>query len=101
MGLMPGLRYARCSFDGLVKSPPAALRCNFVVAAHLASAIHSSVFARLACRGELHSPIMGVRLDAPTIETIVLVIFYEIIEIYSELNSLAFAFEKISANGGG
>jgi hypothetical protein len=44
---------------------------------------------------------MGVRLDAPTIETIVLVTFYEIIEIYSELNSLAFAFEKISANGGG
>jgi hypothetical protein len=32
--------------DGFVKSPPAALRCNFVVAAPKGS--HSSVFARLA-----------------------------------------------------
>jgi hypothetical protein len=35
-------------FDGLVKSPSAALRFNFVVAAHPVSAPHSSVFARLA-----------------------------------------------------
>jgi len=34
--------------DGFVKSPSAALRFNFVVAAHLGSALHSSVFARLA-----------------------------------------------------
>jgi hypothetical protein len=34
--------------DGFVKSPSAALRFNFVVAAHLVSALHSSVFARLA-----------------------------------------------------
>jgi hypothetical protein len=34
--------------DGLVESPSAALRFGFVVAAHLASALHSSVFARLA-----------------------------------------------------
>jgi len=34
--------------DGFVKSPSAALRFNFVVAAHLVSARHSSVFARLA-----------------------------------------------------
>jgi len=35
-------------FDDFVKSPSAALRFNFVVAAHLVSALHSSVFARLA-----------------------------------------------------
>jgi hypothetical protein len=34
--------------DGFVKSPSAALRFNIVVAAHLVSALHSSVFARLA-----------------------------------------------------
>jgi len=34
--------------DGLVKSPSAALRFNFVVAAHVASALLSSVFARPA-----------------------------------------------------
>jgi hypothetical protein len=33
----------------------------------------------LACRGELRSPISGHPPDAPTIETIVLVTFYEII----------------------
>jgi hypothetical protein len=40
------------NFDGLVKSPSvpleAGLRFNFVVAAHLVSALHSPVFARLA-----------------------------------------------------
>jgi len=34
--------------DGFVKSPSAALRFNFVFAAHLVGALHSSVFARLA-----------------------------------------------------
>ena len=51
--------------DGLVKSPSAALRFNFVVAAHLVSALHSSVFARLA--------------SGAFYETIVLATFYEII----------------------
>jgi len=55
------------------------LRLNFVVAAHLVSALHSSVLARLACRGERRSPDRGVRPDAPTIENIVLVTFCEII----------------------
>jgi hypothetical protein len=43
------------NFDGSVKSPSAALRFNFVVAAHLVSALHSSVFARLVppAAGEL------------------------------------------------
>jgi hypothetical protein len=54
-------------FDGLVKSPSAALRFNFVVAAHLVSALHSSVFARLA--------------SGAFYETIVPVTFYEIINI--------------------
>jgi len=36
-------------------------------------------FARLACRGELRSPGHGRPPDAPTIKTIVLVTFYEII----------------------
>jgi len=36
------------NFDGFVKSPSAALRFNFVVAAHLVRALPSSVFARLA-----------------------------------------------------
>ena len=52
--------------DGFVKSPSAALHFNFVVAAHLVSALHSSVFVRLAS-GSFY-------------ETIVLVIFYEIIK---------------------
>jgi hypothetical protein len=52
--------------DGLVKSPAAALRFNFVVAAHLASALPSSVFARLASRAFC--------------ETIIPVTFYEIIK---------------------
>ena len=34
--------------DGLVKIPSGTLRFNFVVATHLVSALHSSVFARLA-----------------------------------------------------
>jgi hypothetical protein len=51
--------------DGLVKSPSAALRFNFVVAAHLVSALHSSVFARLA--------------SGAFYETILRVTFYEII----------------------
>jgi hypothetical protein len=34
--------------DGFVKSPSAALRSNFIVAPHLISALHSSIFARLA-----------------------------------------------------
>jgi hypothetical protein len=53
-------------FYGLVKSPSAALRFNFVVAAHLVSAPHSSVFARLA--------------SGAFYETIALVTFYEIIK---------------------
>ncbi len=51
--------------DGLVKSPSAALRFNFVVAAYVYRTLHSSVFARLAF-GAFY-------------ETIVLVTFYEII----------------------
>jgi len=54
-------------FDGLVKSPSAALRFNFVVAAHRVSALHSSVFARLA--------------SGAFYETIALLIFYEFIII--------------------
>jgi hypothetical protein len=53
--------------DGFVKSPSAALRFNFVVAAHLVSALHSSVFARLA--------------SGAFYKTIVLVTFYEIITL--------------------
>ncbi|MCX5910562.1 MAG: hypothetical protein NTV04_01415, partial [Deltaproteobacteria bacterium] len=51
--------------DGFVKSPSAALRFNFVFAAHPISALHSSVFARLA--------------PGAFYETIVPVTFYEII----------------------
>jgi hypothetical protein len=51
--------------DGFVKSPSAALRFNFVVAAHFVSALHSSVFTRLA--------------SGAFYETIVLVTFCEII----------------------
>jgi hypothetical protein len=51
--------------DGPVKSPSAALRFTFVVAAHLGGALHSSVFARLA--------------SGAFYQTIVLVTFYEII----------------------
>jgi hypothetical protein len=53
--------------DGFVKSPSAALRFNFVVAAHLGSALHSSVFARLA--------------SGAFYKTIVLATFYETINI--------------------
>jgi len=48
-------------FDGLVKSPSAALRFNFVVAAHLVSALHSSVFARLAS-GSFYETIVPVTI---------------------------------------
>jgi len=54
------------TFDGFVKSPSAALRFNFVVAAHLESALHSSVFARLA--------------SGAFYETIVLAPYYELIK---------------------
>jgi len=53
--------------DGLVKSPSAALRLNFVVAAHLVSALHSSVFVRLA--------------SGAFYETIVLVTFYKTFKV--------------------
>jgi hypothetical protein len=46
------------SLDGLVKSPSAALRFNFVAAAHLVSALPSSVFARLAS-GAFYEIILG------------------------------------------
>ena len=51
-----------------LKKPSAALRCNFM---------------RLACRGELRSPIFGRPQDAPTIEAIVPLTFYEIIRVES------------------
>jgi hypothetical protein len=60
---LPGFTVAK--IDGFVKSPSAALRFNFVVAAHPVSALHSSVFARLA--------------SGAFYETIVFATFYEII----------------------
>jgi hypothetical protein len=57
----------KLNLDGRVKSPSAALRFNFVVAAHLVSALHSSVFARLA--------------SGAFYETIVPATFYEIINL--------------------
>jgi hypothetical protein len=42
------LAYHYIKFDGFVKSPSAALRFTFVVAAYLVSTPHSSGFARLA-----------------------------------------------------
>jgi len=59
----------RASFtlDGFVKSLSAALRFNFVVAAHLVSALHSSVFARLA--------------SGAFYETIRVATFYEVIKV--------------------
>jgi hypothetical protein len=56
------------NFDGFVKSPSAALHFNFFVAAHLVSALHSSVFVRLA--------------SGAFYETIVPVTFYEIMNFY-------------------
>jgi len=53
--------------DGLIKSPSAALRFNFVVAAHLVIALHSAFFARLAS-GAIY-------------ETMILVPFYGFIEV--------------------
>jgi len=55
--------------DGFVKNPSAALRFNFVVAAHHVSALHSSAFARLA--------------SGAFYKAIVLVNFFEIIHIAS------------------
>jgi hypothetical protein len=43
---IPSSLFADPKIDGFVKSPSAALRCNFVVAAP--EGPHSSVFARLA-----------------------------------------------------
>jgi len=57
----------KANVDGFVKNPSAALRFNFVVAAHPGSALHSSVFARLA--------------SGAFYETIVPVTFYEIINV--------------------
>jgi len=53
----------RASFtlDGFVKSPSAALRFNFVVAAHLVSALHSSVLARLAS-GAFYETILEITI---------------------------------------
>jgi hypothetical protein len=51
--------------DGFVKSPSAALRFNFVVAAYPLSTLHSSVLARLA--------------SGAFYETIVLPTFYDFI----------------------
>ncbi|MBU1206507.1 MAG: hypothetical protein KKH04_06215 [Proteobacteria bacterium] len=45
---MDSLIHNRLNFDGFVKSPSAALRFTFVVAAYLVSTPHSSGFARLA-----------------------------------------------------
>ena len=63
--------------DGFVKSPSvllgAGLRFNFVVAAHPMSALHSSVFARLA--------------SGAFYETIVPMTFYEIIKIKASRKS--------------
>jgi hypothetical protein len=53
--------------DGFVKSPSAALRFNFVVAAYVQSTLHSSVFARLA--------------SGAFYETIVLLTFYDFIKV--------------------
>ena len=64
----PDSEEGHSNIDGLVKSPSAALRFNFIVAAHLVSALHSSVFARLA--------------SGAFYETIVPMTFYEIINIH-------------------
>jgi hypothetical protein len=75
------------NFDGLVKSPSvpleAELRFNFVVDAHLVSALHSSVFARLASESFY--------------ETIVPVTFYENINFG---NSLEFWKNHVTASVG-
>jgi len=65
-----GTEHTELNLDGFVKSPSvllgAGLRLNFVVAAHLVSALNSSVFARLA--------------SGAFYETSFLVTFYEIIK---------------------
>jgi len=43
---------AALKIDGLVKSPSAALRCNFVVAAHLEVRLTPQFLRALHCRGE-------------------------------------------------
>ncbi|MCX5910713.1 MAG: hypothetical protein NTV04_02170 [Deltaproteobacteria bacterium] len=68
----PGLE--NTILDGFAKSPSAALRFNFVVAAHLISALHSSVFARLAS-GAFYA-------------AIVLLTFYEIIYFFILIHAL-------------
>ena len=66
------------NFDGFVKSPSAALRFNFVVAAP--RGLSPQFLRALHCRGERAlARNTGVRPDAPTIETIVPVTFYEFI----------------------
>ena len=55
--------------DGFVKSPSAALRCNFVVAGH-PSVLTPPVFARLA--------------SGAFYETIILLTYYEIIKVLSK-----------------
>ena len=63
-------------FDGFVKSPSAALRFTFVVAAYPGSTLHSSGFARLAS-GSFY-------------ETIVLVTFCEVIKFGIMQNTVDF-----------
>jgi len=78
--------------DGFVKSPSAALRCNFVVAegrggspsrpisGNPAGCPYHRIRAPCKVGASGARPIMGVRPDAPTIETIVPVTFHEIIK---------------------
>jgi len=81
------LRIDEKVFDGFVKSPPVALR--FVVAEGRGGSPSRRYratrrvapplgFARLDCKGERRSPGQGRSPDAPTIETIIWVNFYEI-----------------------
>jgi len=55
------------------------LRGNFVVAAHQLVRVTPQFLRALHGRGERRSPDMGVQQDAPTIETILLTNFNEII----------------------
>jgi len=50
------------NIDGFVKSPSAAFRFNFVVAAHLVGAPHSSVFARIV------PPVAGELFTKPSFQ---------------------------------
>jgi len=69
--------------DGLVKSPSAALRVNFVVAEGRGGSPSRPIsdLRALHVGASCRSPIMGVRPDAPTIETILLLTFYEFIKL--------------------